>query len=89
MKVTFRLPELTALAKHPGALQAMADYNDQMAAEADAQGYTECTEFHEKRAREFEAESKRIRAEWEGSVPAKPSGSLAVAIAHDKADSRW
>lgn len=67
MEPKFRIHELKALEKHPDALQAMADYNDQMAAEADAMGYTECVEFHEKRARAFEAESKQIRAEWDGS----------------------
>ncbi len=74
MEVKFRLHELRALEKHPDALQAVADYNDQMAAEADAQGYSECTEFHEKRAREFEAEAKRVRAEWEGP-PAHSGGT--------------
>jgi GNAT superfamily N-acetyltransferase len=57
---------LKALERHPDALQAVADYNDQMAAEADAQGYEQCVEFHEKRARELEAEAKRVRSEWEG-----------------------
>lgn len=69
--MNLRFHELKMLAKHPDALQAVADYNDQMAAEADAQGWDECSKLHEDRARHFESEAKRIRAEWDGSEPIK------------------